>query len=67
MQLYENSEIMPWGGLAWCQIYSRKFLNENNIRFSSHHYAEDLPFAVKSFVYSESSSVIEQALYNQRR
>ncbi|MBQ7287428.1 MAG: glycosyltransferase family 2 protein [Candidatus Gastranaerophilales bacterium] len=52
---------------VWAQIYSRKFLNDNNVRFSNDRFAEDVPFFIKACVYSQDVSILDEPLYNYRK
>lgn len=48
------------------QIYSRHFLNANNIRFSNCRFVEDAPFYIKSIVLAKDISIITDPLYFYR-
>ncbi len=58
-----------WFTGAWSvvQIYSREFLNSNNIRYSNDRYAEDLPFFLKAVICSKDVSILDEPLYNYRK
>ena len=51
---------------AWAQIYSRKYINKNNIRFADQRLCEDVIFYVKAMVGANSISVITEPLYVYR-
>lgn len=48
------------------KIYSRNFLNKNNVRFTNTVFFEDFPFFVKAAVSARDVSVMETPLYNYR-
>ena len=48
------------------QIYSREFLNKNNIRYSDERFAEDLHFFVKAWISARDISILDEPLYNYR-
>ena len=52
---------------TWAQIYSKTFLNTNNIRYSNDRYTEDIPFFIKACVYSQDVSILDEPLYNYRK
>lgn len=53
-------------GFTWCLIYSKEFLNKNNIRFADLRLCEDVPFNIKSYIYADNISIIDKSLYNYR-
>lgn len=55
------------GGWTWVQIYSREFLNNYQIRYTDHRYAEDLNFITKAMICSKDVSVLDEPLYNYRK
>ena len=55
------------GGWTWVQIYSKDFLNKNNIIFSTHRYGEDLIFITKAMIESKDISILDVPLYNYRK
>lgn len=52
---------------TWCQIYSRNFLNKNNIRYSNERFLEDLHFFIKAWINSKDVSILNEPLYNYRK
>ena len=63
-QLEEIVFLSPW---TWCQIYSREFLNKNNIRYSNERFLEDLHFFVKAWVSAKNISALDEPFYNYRK
>lgn len=51
---------------TWTQIYSRRFIIENNIRYAQQKLGEDVLFFVKSLVLANNISVIQKPLYVYR-
>ena len=49
-----------------CQIYSKEFLNKNNIRYSNHRICEDVQFFVKDILETNNISILQKPLYNYR-
>lgn len=58
-----------WLSACWTvvQIYSREFLNNNQIRYSNHRFLEDCPFFVKACACSNSVSILDEPLYTYRQ
>lgn len=50
----------------WKKIYSREFLNKNNIRFSELSFGEDVIFSWKTTLLAKRFSVINKFLYDYR-
>lgn len=48
------------------QIYSRDFLNTNNIRFSNNKFAEDVIFYIKALLSAKTISILNEYLYFYR-
>ena len=48
------------------QIYSKKYLTDNNIKYGEYRLCEDVPFWVKSFILTDNISVCINCLYNYR-
>ncbi len=62
-----GSGIIPFlGGVSWSQIYSRNFLLNNQIKFSSHRFAEDLQFVVMCYTANADAGFLNEALYHYR-
>ncbi|MBE7709618.1 MAG: glycosyltransferase family 2 protein [Cyanobacteria bacterium SIG32] len=51
---------------VWCYAYSAEFIKNNDIKFSSERFAEDLPFFAKAIALSRDASVLKDPLYNYR-
>ena len=49
-----------------CQIYSKDFLNKNDIRYSKHRICEDAKFFVKVLSEANNISVLQTPLYTYR-
>lgn len=66
LNLLEIEDI--WLTTCWTvvQIYSRQFLNTNQIRFSNNRFAEDLLFFTKAITYSNNVSILDEPLYTYR-
>ena len=52
---------------TWCQIYSKDFINKNNVRYSNDRFAEDLHFFIKAWINSKDVSILNEPLYNYRK
>lgn len=50
-------------GESGYKIYSRGFIINNDIKFSTHFLLEDVPFYIKAAVYAKSVSVLDKPLY----
>ena len=64
---YELGKNIFVSAYIWCEIFSKEFLNKNNIRFFKEKQADDVPFFVHSMVTAESISIINEPLYHYRR
>ena len=53
-------------GLVWCRCYSRKFLNDNNIRFPIMRKSQDVVFAWRSLLLAKRVKSISETLYTFR-
>lgn len=51
---------------TWEQIYSREFINENNIRYTHEKLGEDLYFWIKAVTSSKSFSILNIPIHNYR-
>ncbi|MCM1338071.1 MAG: LicD family protein [Muribaculaceae bacterium] len=51
---------------TWSQIYSKKFITENNIKYSQGKLGEDVPFYIKALIYANTISIIQKPLYYYR-
>ena len=60
-----NSPV-PLSGFCFTKIYNRKFLIDNNCRFTETRCAEDFIFAVTTNLYAKSVSVLNKPLYTYR-
>ena len=60
---------IPFYNNSFCvtQIYSKEFLDKNNIRFSTDKNGEDILFVSKAIIESSSISIIDKPLYVYRR
>lgn len=67
INLSEIKENWLTSCVTWCQIYSREFLNINNIRFSNDRFTENIPFFIKAIVCSKDASILNEPLYNYRK
>ncbi len=54
------------GGISCNKIYSRKFLNDNNIRYGTLRMGEDGVVFIKCIAYAKTISIINKVLYNRR-
>ena len=52
---------------TWAQIYSREFLNVNQVRYSSNRFLEDLAFFAKAVVCAKDISILDEPLYTYRK
>ena len=55
------------GAWTWCQIYSKDFINKNNVRYSEERFAEDLQFFIKAWISSRDVSILNEPLYHYRK
>lgn len=53
-------------GEIYYRIYLRKFISDNDIKFSNTVVGEDYPFGIKAIIRSSSVSVLNEPLYNYR-
>ena len=67
INLMEFEEDWITASYTWAQIYSRDFLNKNNIRFPEERFTEDIPFFIKSVVCSRDISILNEPIYNSLR
>lgn len=51
---------------TWTQIYSRKFILDNNVRYSETYLCEDTVFIVKAIINANSVSILDIPIYNYR-
>lgn len=51
---------------TWSQIYSKKFVVENDIKYSETFLCEDLVFLVKAIINANTVSVLNKPIYNYR-
>lgn len=58
-----------WITACWTvvQIYSREFLNANQIRYSNNRFLEDLAFFAKAVVCAKDISILDEPLYIYRQ
>lgn len=55
------------GSECWHQIYNRKFLLDNNIKFGTEKFGEDTAFFIACLVKSKKVSVLPEYIYNYRK
>lgn len=55
------------GSECWHQIYNRKFLLDNNIKFGTEKFGEDTTFFITCLVKSKKVSVLPEYIYNYRK
>lgn len=67
INLAEIEDIWITACWTWAQIYSREFLNANQIRYSINRFAEDLPFFARAITYSKDISILDEPLYTYRK
>lgn len=55
------------GSECWHQIYKRKFLLDNNIKFGIEKFGEDTAFFIACLIKSKKVSVLPKYIYNYRK
>ena len=53
-------------GFTWGKIYSKKFLQDNSIKYAPLYLCEDIPFMLMALITSHSISVLNERLYVYR-
>ena len=66
IKLYEIEGLTFTSAAIWCQIYNRKFLKDNNTKFSETRTCEDNPFYFTAICNAKSISVIMKEIYYYR-
>ena len=64
---YELNTNIFVSAYIWCEIFSKDFLNKNNIRFFKEKQADDVPFFIHAMTVADSISIIDEPLYHYRR
>lgn len=67
MQETENNVFelfQPWG---WGKLYRRDYLNQHNIRYTTHRRAEDAPFVLLAVALAQKVALLNEVCYEYRQ
>lgn len=62
----KKSSLISCGGYNVTKIFKKSLFKDNNIRFRPVYVLEDIDFLVKSILYSQKVSAVEEVLYRYR-
>lgn len=63
----ENNPFLSIMGWAWDKLYKRSFVLNNNLKFQEQRTTNDMYFVFASIIKASRISIVEKALYTQRR